>query len=90
SRAAAVRILETGGWGAHQGYEAGQELVKDVCAGSVTAVFAANDYLAIGAMRAFGEAGLRVPEDVSVVGFDDAPSASWARPPLTTIRQPLQ
>jgi len=90
SRAAAVRILETGGWGAHQGYEAGQELVEDVCARSVTAVFAANDYLAIGAMRAFGEAGLRVPEDVSIVGFDDVEGSAFLSPSLATVRQPFE
>jgi DNA-binding LacI/PurR family transcriptional regulator len=45
---------------------------------------------AIGAIRALDEAGLRVPEDVSVVGFDDIPGASYSRPSLTTVRQPMQ
>jgi LacI family transcriptional regulator len=54
-----------------------------------TAVFAANDYSAFGAIRALAEAGLRVPEDVSVVGFDDMPPAAHAHPPLTTVRQPM-
>ena len=55
-----------------------------------TALFAYNDISAIGAMRAFQEAGLRVPEDVSIVGFDDISIASFSIPPLTTVRQPLQ
>ncbi len=54
-----------------------------------TAVFAYNDISAIGAVWAFREAGLRVPEDVSVVGFDDIPGAAFANPALTTVRQPL-
>jgi len=54
-----------------------------------TALFAYNDISAIGAMRAFQEAGLRVPEDISVVGFDDISTASFSIPPLTTVRQPL-
>jgi LacI family transcriptional regulator len=54
-----------------------------------TALFAYNDNSAIGAIWALKEAGLRVPEDVSVVGFDDIPIASFANPALTTVRQPL-
>ena len=55
-----------------------------------TALFAYNDISAIGAMRAFQEAGLRIPEDVSVIGFDDVVSASFCIPTLTTVRQPLK
>lgn len=54
-----------------------------------TALFAFNDISAIGAIRALREAGLRVPEDVSVVGFDDVQSAAFQNPALTTVRQPL-
>jgi DNA-binding LacI/PurR family transcriptional regulator len=55
-----------------------------------TALFAYNDLSAIGAIWAFREAGLGVPEDISVVGFDDVPLAAFSNPALTTIRQPLQ
>lgn len=55
----------------------------------VTAVFAFNDLMAIGAMRAVREAGGKVPEDVSVVGFDDMTPSSYLDPPLTTVRQPF-
>ena len=54
---------------------------------AVTAVFVANDQMAMGTLRALAERGLRVPDDVSVVGFDDIPEASFFQPPLTTIRQ---
>jgi LacI family transcriptional regulator len=54
-----------------------------------TAVFCFNDIAAIGAIRALIEAGLRVPADVSVVGFDDIQSAAFCTPSLTTVRQPL-
>ncbi|WP_062437009.1 LacI family DNA-binding transcriptional regulator [Herbidospora daliensis] len=55
-----------------------------------TAVFAANDLQALGVYQAAHRAGLRVPEDLSVVGFDDLPLAQWADPPMTTVRQPLR
>ena len=54
-----------------------------------TAIFCFNDISAIGAIRALKDAGLRVPEDVSVVGFDDIQSAAYSTPSLTTVRQPL-
>jgi DNA-binding LacI/PurR family transcriptional regulator len=55
-----------------------------------TALFAYNDISAIGSIRALQEAGLRVPDDVSVMGFDDIQGAAYLSPPLTTVRQPLQ
>lgn len=55
-----------------------------------TAIFAGNDLQALGVLRATHERGLRVPEDLSVVGYDDLPLAAWLCPPLTTVRQPLQ
>ena len=54
-----------------------------------TAVVAGNDGQAFGVLQALGERGLRAPDDLSVVGFDDVPVASWATPALTTVRQPL-
>jgi DNA-binding LacI/PurR family transcriptional regulator len=72
--------------------ELGYPLGKALIAHGIpfTALFAYNDISAIGAMRAFQEAGLRVPEDISVVGFDDVAIASFSIPPLTTVRQPLE
>jgi DNA-binding LacI/PurR family transcriptional regulator len=69
------------------GYPATRELLSRK--ESFTAIVAFNDLAAIGAMRAIREHGLRVPEDVSVLGFDDIKSAAFQNPALTTIRQPL-
>jgi len=57
---------------------------------SFTAVFAANDQMALGALNALWERGLRCPEDVSLIGFDDQDAARYLTPPLTTVRQPLE
>lgn len=77
----------TGDWSAASGYRVGQELVAG---GAVpTAVFAANDLMAIGLIRALVEAGVSVPGQVSVVGFDDIDAAGFTLPPLTTVRQDL-
>ncbi|GGS29107.1 transcriptional regulator [Streptomyces humidus] len=54
-----------------------------------TAVFTANDMQALGVYQAARELGLRIPEDLSVVGFDDVPAVAWVDPPLTTVHQPL-
>ncbi|MEU3033401.1 LacI family DNA-binding transcriptional regulator [Streptomyces griseoaurantiacus] len=73
-----------GDWSAESGYRAGRELaVREEC----TAVFAANDQMALGLLRVLHEHGRRVPEDVSVIGFDDIPEASSFLPPLTTLHQ---
>jgi LacI family transcriptional regulator len=53
------------------------------------AVFIASDLMAVGALRALRQAGRRVPDDVALVGFDDAPVATYTDPPLTTVRQPI-
>lgn len=74
-------------WDYQSGYQAMQQLIAE--APLPTAVFAAGDQMAIGAYRALAEAGLKVPDDVSIIGFDDIEAASYAIPPLTTIRQPL-
>lgn len=70
-------------WSAASGYQVGQILSR---MSDVTAVFAANDHLALGILRALHERGRRVPDDISVVGFDDVPEAGFYIPPLTTIR----
>jgi len=73
-----------GDWSAESGYLAGLELAD---LPECTAVFAANDQMALGLLRAFHERGRRVPDDISVVGFDDLPDAASFIPPLTTIHQ---
>ncbi|MDQ0585143.1 DNA-binding LacI/PurR family transcriptional regulator [Streptomyces rishiriensis] len=76
--------LVRGDWSAESGYLAGRELAaREDC----TAVFAANDQMALGLLRALHENGRRVPEDVSVIGFDDIPEAGSFLPPLTTLHQ---
>jgi len=55
-----------------------------------TAIFASNDLMAIGGIRAANEAGIRIPEALSVIGYDDIALASFSTPPLTTIAQPKQ
>ena len=69
------------------GYPFGKQLLERRV--PFTALFAYNDISALGAIRAFQEAGLRVPEDISVVGFDDIQGAAFSSPSLTTVRQPL-
>jgi DNA-binding LacI/PurR family transcriptional regulator len=70
-------------WSAASGYANGQLLAR---MDEATAIFAANDHLALGIMLAMYERGRRVPEDVSVVGFDDVPESAYYHPPLTTVR----
>jgi DNA-binding LacI/PurR family transcriptional regulator len=73
-----------GDWSARSGYELGQRLATTA---NVTAVFVANDQMALGLLRSLSEAGKRVPQDISIVGFDDIPEAAYFTPPLTTVRQ---
>jgi DNA-binding LacI/PurR family transcriptional regulator len=77
-----VREPLVAGWTADDGYAAARALDP-----AATAVFAANDRLALGLMHGLADAGVRVPADVSVVGFDDIPDARHFLPPLTTVRQ---
>jgi DNA-binding LacI/PurR family transcriptional regulator len=76
-----------GDWTAEFGYHAGRELALSR---DFTAVFAANDQMALGLQHAFREAGIDVPGDVSIVGFDDIPEAKHYLPPLTTVRQDFE
>jgi len=70
------------------GYAGGSTLLK--LENPPTAIFASNDVMAMGAMDAIRTRGLRIPEDVSILGFDDIPQAAMVRPALTTVRQPLE
>ncbi|MGW1269278.1 LacI family DNA-binding transcriptional regulator [Streptomyces sp. NPDC002491] len=79
--------LLNGDWSAASGHTVGRALAADL---SVTAVFAAGDEMAIGLIHALREAGRRVPEDISVVGFDGNPVFAYVSPPLTTVRQPFE
>jgi DNA-binding LacI/PurR family transcriptional regulator len=75
-----------GDWSPRSGYEAGRLLSRMP---EVTAVFVANDQMALGVLRALNEHGRRVPDDISLVGFDDIPESEYFSPPLTTVRQPF-
>lgn len=79
-----VRPPILGDWTAATGYLAGRELLNRA---DFTAVFCSNDLLALGLLHALREADIRVPGEVSVIGFDDVPEAAHYWPPLTTIRQ---
>lgn len=83
-RDAVVPEVLVGDWTASSGHELGRIIERRP---EVTAVFVANDHMALGLMRALHEAGRAVPRDVSVVGFDDVPEAANFWPPLTTVRQ---
>lgn len=80
-------LLVVGDWSAGSGYDIGRKLASERTA---TALFVGNDQMALGLLRAFSEAGVRVPEDVSVVGFDDQPESGYFTPPLTTVRQDFE
>ena len=71
------------GWDAQAGYEAGKKLAHNP---DVTAILCGNDDLALGVLRALHHAGRRVPDDISVIGFDDAPHSGFLTPSLTTVR----
>jgi DNA-binding LacI/PurR family transcriptional regulator len=81
-----LRVHEplVGDWTAESGYVLGRELLRDA---GVTAVFAANDQMALGLLHAARDAGRSLPGELSVVGFDDIPEAAHFAPPLTTVRQ---
>ncbi|GAA3908353.1 LacI family DNA-binding transcriptional regulator [Microbacterium invictum] len=80
-RVAAPRILGHGDWSAASGYR----VMVEGDLGDATAVFVANDRMALGVLRALDERGVRVPDDVSVVGIDDIPEAGYFSPPLSTV-----
>lgn len=70
--------------------ESGQTAATKLLAAGVTGVICASDPMALGAVRAVRRAGLRVPEDVSVIGYDDSALMNCTEPPLTTVRQPIE
>jgi DNA-binding LacI/PurR family transcriptional regulator len=81
---APIPALVRGDWTPRSGYELGKSLLRIP---ELTAVFVANDQMALGLLRRLHEAGREVPRDLSVVGFDDIPEAAYFTPPLTTVRQ---
>lgn len=82
-------LVIEGNFQQQSGNQAAQRLVQSVVP-PPTAIFASNDLSAFGAMDAARECGLRIPDDISIIGFDDIPQASLVYPKLTTIRQPLE
>jgi LacI family transcriptional regulator len=81
-------LVYPGDFNEQSGLEGGRQLLE--LAEPPTAIFAANDAMAQGAMNAIREKGLRIPEDISIIGFDDIPAASMMQPPLTTLRHPFE
>lgn len=81
-------LLCRGNFTLQAGYDAAGQLLS--CAERPTAIFCENDEMAIGAIQRIRQSGLRVPEDISVAGFDDIPFAAYCDPPLTTIAQPAE
>ncbi|WP_284976227.1 LacI family DNA-binding transcriptional regulator [Arthrobacter sp. efr-133-TYG-104] len=76
-----------GDWSAECGYRAGLRIAQER---TLTALFVANDQMALGVLRAFHESGVQVPSDISVVGFDDQPESAYFIPPLTTVAQDFE
>jgi DNA-binding LacI/PurR family transcriptional regulator len=82
-----VPALVEGDWSADCGYESAEKLLTIP---GLTAIFAGNDQMALGLIHALADRGLRIPEDISVVGFDDIPESGHFRPPLTTVHQDFE
>ncbi len=82
-----AELVEEANWEAEGGYQATERLLERVPA--LTAIFAHNDFMAIGALNALHDRGLRVPEDCAVVGCDDIPIAAYTAPSLTTVHLPF-
>jgi LacI family transcriptional regulator len=82
-------LVVEGDYQQQTGYATTQKLLRSE-GSRPTAIFASNDLSAFGAMDAAREDGLRIPDDISIVGFDDIPQASFVYPKLTTVRQPLE
>lgn len=80
-------FIRIGDFTPHSGYELMKDIIKN---GVPTAIFIANDSMAIGAYRAISEAGLSIPDDISIVGFNDIPTSQFLFPPLTTVKVPTE
>ncbi|MYW64497.1 substrate-binding domain-containing protein [Streptomyces sp. SID8379] len=95
-KATAFEALTSGSAGRHPvghalfSFEGGQAVASELLAHKVTALICGSDVLALGAVRAARRAGLRIPDDLSVVGFDDSAFMNYTDPPLTTLRQPIE
>lgn len=81
-------LIQKGNFFQPDGYAAGEALLG--LSEPPTAIFASNDVMAFGVMEAVRDRALRIPDDISIVGFDDIPQATFVHPPLTTVRQPLE
>ncbi len=79
-------LIQQGDWGVDSGYQAAKALFS--LHEAPTAIFAANDVMAMGVIYAAQEAGIKIPADIALVGYDDRDFASWIRPALTTVRMP--
>ncbi len=82
------KLIKQGDFSCEQGYERTVELIKSKV--HFSAIFAANDLTAYGAIKALHDHGINVPEQVSVIGFDDLPTSQYFTPALTTLRQPVE
>lgn len=80
------QVLLRGDWSGADGFTAGRKLLREALPDGI---FVANDLMAQGMLAALSEADVRIPEDLSVVGFDDSPGVAYLRPGLTTVRQPF-
>ncbi|MBT1617231.1 substrate-binding domain-containing protein, partial [Klebsiella pneumoniae] len=81
------RRIKYGDAGMTRGYELCKELIAEKT--SFSALFACNDDMALGASKALHQAGLKIPQDISLFGFDDAPSAKWLEPALSSVYLPI-
>ncbi|MEX3071597.1 LacI family DNA-binding transcriptional regulator [Vibrio alginolyticus] len=82
------KLIKQGDFSSESGYQRTVELIESKV--HFSALFAANDQTAYGAIKALHDHGIRVPEDVSVIGFDDLPTSQYFTPALTTMRQPIE